>query len=166
MNREWIILNQNIRGINDPKKWTTIAIKIEESQCTIICLQETKRATFDSAYVKNFFPKRVNKFEFLPSVGPSGGLLVARNDQVFSGQIYHINAFALSIQITSRHNEEHWILTNVYGPCEQQERLLFIHWLQNFQIRDDINWIILWDFNYSLRPGLLGLLASQACPFL
>lgn len=91
MNREWSILNWNIRGINDPKKWTAIANKIEESQCSIICLQETKRETFDSTYIKKNYPKRVNKFEFLPSIGSSGGLLVAWSEQVFSGQLFHAN---------------------------------------------------------------------------
>lgn len=76
-NRNWNILNRNIRGINSPDKWLAIKQKVEESACAILCLQETKRETFDAAYIKNFSPNRINKFEFLPSVGACGGLLVA-----------------------------------------------------------------------------------------
>lgn len=80
MNRDWNILNWNIRGINDPMKWTALANKIEESQCSIVCLQETKKESFDSSYIKNFCPRRIAKFAFLPSVGASGGLLIAWNE--------------------------------------------------------------------------------------
>ena len=127
MNREWSILNWNIRVINDPKKWSTIANKTKKSQCSIICIQETKRETFDTTYIKNFCPRCIGKFEYLPSVGASRGILVAWNDQVFRGQIIHNNNFTITIQFTSRHNGDQWVLTNVYGHCEQQERHLFIH---------------------------------------
>ena len=87
MIREWNILNWNIRGLNDPKKWTTIANKIEESQCSIICLQETKKEIIDFPFLKNICSRRIAKYEYLPSVGASGGLLVAWNEQVFTGQL-------------------------------------------------------------------------------
>uniref|UniRef100_A0A8R7QBN0 Endonuclease/exonuclease/phosphatase domain-containing protein n=1 Tax=Triticum urartu TaxID=4572 RepID=A0A8R7QBN0_TRIUA len=79
MNTNWNILNWNIRGINSKDKWTAISNKIEESGCAILCLQETKKENFDASYIKNFCPRRINKFEFTPSVGASGGLLVAWN---------------------------------------------------------------------------------------
>ena len=72
-NRNWNILNWNIRGMNSEDKWLAIKQKIEESDCSILCLQETKRESFDAAYIKNFCPNRINKFAFLPSVGGSGG---------------------------------------------------------------------------------------------
>jgi hypothetical protein len=50
--RLWKILNWNIRGINAEEKWLALANKIEESGCDIICLQETKRQTFDMDYIK------------------------------------------------------------------------------------------------------------------
>lgn len=152
MNREWNILNWNIRGINDPKKWTAIANKIEESQCSILCLQETKKETFDSSFIKKNCPRRISKFEFLPLVGASGGLLVAWNEQVFSGQIYHVNEFSLSIQFTSKHNGEKWILTNIYRPCQQNEKIIFLNWFQNIPMQDDVDWLIVGDFNYIRYP--------------
>ena len=71
--RNWNILNWNIRGMNSEDKWLAIKQKIEESDCSILCLQETKRESLDAAYIKNFCPNRINKFAFLPSVGGSGG---------------------------------------------------------------------------------------------
>jgi exonuclease III len=60
-----------------------LANKIEESGCDIICIQETKRQTFDLAFIKKFCPRKFNKFEYLPSVGASGGIITIWNSNVF-----------------------------------------------------------------------------------
>jgi exonuclease III len=72
------IMNWNIRGINSEKKWLAIARKIDECGCDIICIQETTREDFDIQFIRKFAPKRFNKFEFLPSIGASVGLLFSR----------------------------------------------------------------------------------------
>ena len=77
LNSSWNFLNLIIRGLNSPEKWLAIRQKIEESVAGILCLQETKRQNFDLAYIKNFCPQRFNKFEYLPSIGASGGILTA-----------------------------------------------------------------------------------------
>lgn len=38
-------------------------------------LQETKREHFDHQFLKNFCPLMYYKFEYLPSVGTSGGVI-------------------------------------------------------------------------------------------
>lgn len=73
----WNILHWKNRGINDSNKWLALKYKIAGSNADIICLQETKRELFDARYLKNFCPRRINQFEYLPSVGASGGLLIA-----------------------------------------------------------------------------------------
>jgi exonuclease III len=42
-NRLWYVLSWNIRGINDPVKWPIVRNKLEESNASIVCLQETKK---------------------------------------------------------------------------------------------------------------------------
>lgn len=69
----------NVRGINAAEKWPTIRSKIEESNCEIQCFQETKKEHFDASFIKNFAPRRFDKFLFAPSEGASGGILVAWN---------------------------------------------------------------------------------------
>jgi exonuclease III len=41
-NRNWNILCWNIRGLNAVEKYDVVRNKIEESGCSVICLQETK----------------------------------------------------------------------------------------------------------------------------
>jgi exonuclease III len=72
----WIILSWNIRGVNGEAKWLALKNKIEESGCAIICLQETKRENFDHSFIQKFCPRRFDKFEFVPSIGASGGLII------------------------------------------------------------------------------------------
>ena len=83
--RSWNILNWNIRGINVEAKWLALKQKIEESAAGIICLQETKREGFDLSYVHNFCPYKFNKFEYLPSIGASGGIIVIWVASLFHG---------------------------------------------------------------------------------
>ena len=77
---------------------------------------------------------------------------MAWNDQVLGGQVFHRNNYAITMQFTSKHNGDQWVLTNIYGPCEQQERHLFINWLKKIHIDDDVNWILLGGSNYIRYP--------------
>lgn len=153
MNKNWNILNWNIRGINDSNKWLALRNKISESNCDIVCLQETKRENFDARYIKNFCPRKINKFEFLPSVGASEGLLIAWNDSLFSGENIFQNDFSISVRFISKLSGDSWILTNIYGPCQGAERVAFLDWLKNIQMPDDTKWILMGDFNYIWYPS-------------
>lgn len=46
----------------------------------------TKREHFDSTYLRNFCPSSLDSFEFLPSVGASGGILVVWKSSRFLGR--------------------------------------------------------------------------------
>lgn len=133
-------------------KWLALRNKIAEANADIICLQETKKEFFDSRYLKNFCPRRINKFDFLPSIGASGGLLVAWNDSLFDGETLFHNDFSLSIRFTSKISGDTWILSNIYGPCQGEARNIFLNWFRDIQMPDDTKWIIMGDFNYIRYP--------------
>lgn len=75
-NRNWVILSWNVRDINSESKWEAIKSKALEAKCDIMCLQETKRESFDIQYVKKFCPRNLNDFVFLPSVSHAGGSII------------------------------------------------------------------------------------------
>ena len=85
--RSWQILCWNIRGINATGKWDAVRDKIEESVCSIFCLQETKKEHFDHAFIRKLAPKRFDSFDFVPSMGASGGILVGWNSSIFRGHV-------------------------------------------------------------------------------
>ena len=143
MNRNWNILNWSIRGINDSKKWLSLRNKIEEANVDIICLQEIKKDQFDYRYLENFYPKRINCFDFLPLVGASGGLLIAWNGSLFQGETLFQNDFSISIKFISKLTGDSWILTNIYGPCQGDTKEVFLNWFGNIQMPDDTKWMIM-----------------------
>jgi exonuclease III len=75
MLRNWNILDWNVRGINSQRRWDDIRLRTKESNCGIICFQETKRETFDQAYLRNFCHRRFNNYAYIPSIGNTGALL-------------------------------------------------------------------------------------------
>jgi len=158
-NRVWNILCWNICGINASSKWDAIRNKIEESSCSIVYLQETKREHFDISYIRKFAPKRFDSFDFIPSSGASGGLLILWCSSAFRGAIIEKHQFAITASFTSMHNGDSWQVSNIYGPCDELERSTFICWLRDCEVNDSVNWIFLGDFNFyrSLenrnRPG-------------
>jgi hypothetical protein len=110
INRAWNVLCWNIRGLNDKDKWDSIRNKIEESCANIFYLQETKREDIDLQFICNFAPKRFDKFEFSPSVGASGGILVCWASNHFSGSTVEKHPFSIDLKILSIHSQISWIL--------------------------------------------------------
>ncbi|KAJ1279024.1 hypothetical protein BS78_04G123900 [Paspalum vaginatum] len=124
--KNWNTLSWKIRGINSQPKWDAIKRKIEERACSIFCIQETKREHFDIRYIRNFAPKRIDCFDFIPSQGASGGILLVWNSSVFSGVVIKRHLFAITAQFISSHNLCSWKLSTVYGPCTELDRSNFI----------------------------------------
>lgn len=97
--RNWNIICWNIRGINSNAKWRSIRERIEESACNVICLQETKKESFDNSYLRKFCPRRFDLFMYSPFIGASGGILIIWNSAIFSGQLIHNIRFALTVNL-------------------------------------------------------------------
>ena len=74
--RNWNILCWNITGLNVVDKHDAVRNKIEESGCSIVCLQETKIEHFEMSFIRKFSPRRFDAYDFVPSIGTSGGILV------------------------------------------------------------------------------------------
>jgi exonuclease III len=74
--RKWCVLDLNVRGLNSEEWQLDVRAKIDESTCSIICLQETKMEYFDHRIIRKFCPKRFDNFAYSPSVGASGGIIV------------------------------------------------------------------------------------------
>jgi hypothetical protein len=91
--KDWSILCHNIRGINSDEKWNAVRNKALETGCDIICLQETKRELFDAAYLKKC-PRGFDSFSYIPSIGASGGTIIAWKSAKLEGQVVFENSYA------------------------------------------------------------------------
>ena len=83
--------------------------------------------TIDMPFLQKFIPRRFDKFDFVPSSGASGGILVIWNSAIFSADTVDKQSFGLTLSFTSRHNLATWNLTNVYGPCHEPARTDFVN---------------------------------------
>ena len=107
--KSWKVFCWNVRGINSDKKWVSIRDKITESNCDIVCLQETKKENFDLQFIKNFCPSQFDSFEYLPLVGASGGIITIWKSYLFNGHMVFSNDFSIS-ELTSKHDDSTWLL--------------------------------------------------------
>jgi exonuclease III len=152
MSRNWTILDWNLRGINSQTRWNDIRQKIDESSYNVICFQETKRESFDHAYLHNFYPRRFSHFAFSPSIGSSGGIITIWNGNLFSGQCISTSRFHVTVELTCKISNYVWYITNIYGPTASDDRNSFTNWLLNFDSSPMDYWMILGDFNLIRSP--------------
>jgi exonuclease III len=87
------ILSHNIRGINSNTKWNSLRNSIMETNYDIICIQETKKESFDDSYIRYFCNKSLDKFAFGPSIGASGGFITIWKGAHFDAEIIEKNLF-------------------------------------------------------------------------
>src|SRR3954465_66464 len=113
--RDWKVLCWNVRGLNSEDRQRSVRAKIEETQCSIICLQETKCNFFDQRAIRKFCPRRFDNFVYSPSSGASGGILVLWCSNMFTGTLVDIKPFGIIVSFISAHNASRWTLVNVYG---------------------------------------------------
>jgi hypothetical protein len=93
-------------------------------------------------------PKKFNKFEFLPSIGASGGLIIIWNSSLFTGALAFQKEFSISVTFTCNLSMNSWILTNVYGPSQAEGKAYFTEWFTNIDMPEDMDCLILGDFNF------------------
>lgn len=130
---------------------TLSAIRSLKSTVTLSTFKRLREKFFYLQYLKNLCPHQFDAFCFLPSIGAFGGILIAWKSAIFVGSELFQNDYAISVEFTSVHSNEYWILTSVYGPSDASEKSAFLDWLLNIQMPDDMNWLILGDFNLYRR---------------
>lgn len=131
MNRHWNLLNWNVRGINSQERWDDLRFFFEESNCGFICLQETKREIFDNSYLRKLPPRRFSIFAYCPWHGSSGGIITIWNGNLFNGTTINQNNFQIAVKLNCVLSKDTIYITNVYGPCHNEEITDFINWLSN-----------------------------------
>jgi hypothetical protein len=97
-------------------------------------------------FLRNVCPPNFDRFEFLPSIGASGGILTAWKSALFCGQLVFTIEFSVAVEFSSR-NDNSWILTNIYRPCLADGKREFLEWFQQIQMPEDVDWMIVGDFN-------------------
>lgn len=81
-------------------------------------MQETKKENFDLGFIKKICPPSFDSFEFLPSIGASGGCITIWQSNKLNGAPAFMNEYSLAVEFISLQSGQKWILSNIYAPCE------------------------------------------------
>jgi exonuclease III len=87
-----------------------------------------------------------NNFIFLPSVGASGGLLIAWRACLGVVSSSRVDNFSASVQFCPSEGPPWW-LTSVYGPQENQAKIQFLQELRDIRALCADPWLVAGDFN-------------------
>jgi exonuclease III len=140
-------MDWNIRGVNSTERCDDLENKISQSNLSIICLQETKKESFDDTYLRKFCPRRLNQFACQPSIGLSGGIITIWNGSLFSGTVINQTRFQITVKLQRNASQDIFYVTNVYAPCDTEGRTEFIEWFMTLDSSLFDLWIIMGDFH-------------------
>ena len=147
-----VMLNWNVRGMNNPARRKVIRDLSGEKRCTIVCIQETKMQLIDQAVVTETLGNNFGtNFAVLPAAGTRGGALLAAHDDFYQIIQTELRAHSVSARLQSKTSVVEWWLTVVYGPQDDQEKVQFLQDLS--ELRNSINgkWLVIGDFNLILQ---------------
>ena len=127
-----IILAWNTRGLGSKCKRREVRNVVRRYKCNYLILCETKLDSLTSSLTQSI-GGRLNYWEFLPSQGASGGIILGWDDSLSDKiGIYH-GTFSLSIQFKSHLDGFEWWLSGIYGPCSSSLRGDFFSELSHLQ---------------------------------
>lgn len=124
------ILCWNVQGLNSIARRSTVQQVLATTHCQIVCLQETKMTSIDDQLVMSVGGFRLNSFTFLPAGGPSGtrgGILILWNKDEVDLDYTIKRAFSISTTIKIKATTVPFLLTTVYGPTQDRDKLEFLH---------------------------------------
>ncbi|CAD6250662.1 unnamed protein product [Miscanthus lutarioriparius] len=118
----------NVRGLNQRDHRNSVREVILSSNADIVCLQETKVANMSQHLFLSVFGSVYDNFIALPANGTRGEVLIA-----WKG--------CSCLAVASR-----WF-TGVYGPQEDDEKVMFLQELRNIRALCNGAWLLGGDFN-------------------
>ena len=115
------ILTWNIRGNGSSRKRRAIKNSICKVNLDLIILQEVKRETIDRAFIASIWRSRFKEWVVFPSIGRSGGVLIAWDVRCMKIKESIVGDFSVSGLVEDEIRGDWW-LSGVYGPMKRQFR--------------------------------------------
>lgn len=146
------LLCWNVRGLNDGVKRASVKNQIIAIGATIVCLQETNiNAWTRSLLMETVGTDLASNTVSLPSLGASGGILIAASDCFFNLSQPHTTTHTISATVTMLAERKTWTITGVYGPQSNADKLVFLQEITDLRQASLPAWLLLRDFNLILN---------------
>ncbi|KAJ1268314.1 hypothetical protein BS78_07G125300 [Paspalum vaginatum] len=143
-----MILNWNVRGLNEGARRDAVQDLVRDTGCTIACLQETKLAVVDQPVIaRTLGAKFINHYAALPASQTRGGILLAVSEDHFTLSNVYTSNNTITALITTKADGTEWWISVVYGPQSDADKLLFLQELRALASTIRERWLILGDFN-------------------
>ena len=117
----------------------------------MVCIQETKIEKLSRGTILAALGSDFTHFVELPSVGASGGILVAWRNELGPANATRVDSHCISVQFSPSAGQEAWWLTCVYGPQGDDNKVLFLLELRDVRAACQGPWIVLGDYNLIYR---------------
>ena len=92
------ILCWNVRGLNSRARQDSVRTLINSMKVDVVCLQETKMSEISHGSILTSLGSDFSYFVDLPSVGASGGILVAWRHALGPATATRVDNFSVSVQ--------------------------------------------------------------------
>jgi exonuclease III len=119
------ILDWNVRGLNDPAKWSAVRNFVATLHVNIVCFQETKLDVVDDFIVIQCLGPSFDRYVDLPAIDTRGGILLAWDSTVIEIANVSFDSYAITGEVTTKDGNLWWI-TTVYGPQRREEKMIFL----------------------------------------
>lgn len=123
------ILCWNVRGLNSKARQDAVRNLVTSSHVDVVCIQETKMTKISRGAILSTLGSDFTHFVELPSVGASGGILVAWHSALGPANATRVDRHCISVQF-SPSTDQAWWLTCVYGPQGDDNKVLFLQELR------------------------------------
>lgn len=108
----------NVRGLNSTSRQSSVCSFIESFEADIVCLQETKMQNLSNRVVMSYLGADFEDFLDLPSVGASGGILLAWKRHIQATGLRRVDHWIPTVFLCNfrKFYGQSWWLTCVHGP--------------------------------------------------
>jgi exonuclease III len=140
------ILFWNVRGLNSSIRQDVVRMLVDSAKIDVVCCQETKMQPISRRDILSMLGVEFTEFVFLPSIGNSGGILVAWKRNIGHTRLQRIDNHCVSVQFCKQDGQPWW-LTCVYGPQGNSEKIIFLQELRDARAACVGPWVVAGDFN-------------------
>jgi exonuclease III len=141
------IMFWNVQRLNSLAKQNVVRIMVDSVKVNVVCLQEMKMGQIARRTILSMLGSEFdNNFVFLPSMGASGGVLIAWRAALGTMAASRTDSFSASIQFAPE-NRDAWWLTVVYGPQGNDNKIAFLQELRTIRALCAGPWLLGGDFN-------------------
>jgi exonuclease III len=116
----------NSNGLRDQAKFRFLFDTTKENQLDFVAIMETKRNNFTVSELAHFHANKNYTWNWSPTRGRSGGILLGVNIENFDVQGVVLGNFHVKLHLKNKIDNFEWVLVAVYGAAQDEEKCIFL----------------------------------------